>query len=359
MSFARKFTYAFFIIIAAGGVAEIGTRVYDLEEYGTPFLASPRIEDLVTRDSLGAHGAPNASYKDIKLNSAGFRSAEDVLTPKPGCVRVMTLGASETLGTGSGASGNEYPAQLADSLKPYGCFQILNAGVQGMGLRSLIRFWDLWASRFHPDVVVLLVTPTMYLLDPLPPYASKSPVPAPPHERFVASRLATHLHDLNLFPDFVLRQRVQNQLDDLTAGEPESWFFHSIPPGRLEIFRSDMDSLITEIEATGASPVVGAYPMRFGTSYRPSQSILVNQWRVYAPRALPNVLIDFGWQARDAVIGLGAERRVPTVDLPKVLNGHDEYFDDWAHYTALGARIVAGQMKQAVLAAAAARPSAD
>jgi hypothetical protein len=352
VSLAKRLTYGFFAIIGLGVVGEIGVRAEELVRFGTPFLASPDITDLISRDSTGAHGTPNGQFKDVRLNSAGFRSSEEALTRKPGCTRVMALGASETLGTGAGAQGNEYPAQLEDSLSAVGCYQVLNTGMQGVGLRTMLHFWNHWASRFQPDIVVVLITPTMYLVDPVAPYLPDEtrPHPRPPFRP--ASRLAALVHEHTLFPDFILWQRVQNQLAGLIGDVPPSWYFSTVPKDRLEMYRHDLDSLLTLIQLSGAKPVLGTYAMRFGRTLLPSDSLLMGQWRVYAPKALPNVMLDFTWDARDVVIALGRQRGIPIVDLGLALNGREELFDDWAHFTGTGAKIVAGLVKQGVVEAA-------
>src|SRR5262249_55272253 len=153
----------------AGVLAEGGVRLDDYWRLGIPLLAAPGYDDLLTHDSLGTHGAPNASYRELRLNSAGFRSPEASLSSPAGCVRVMTLGASGTFGTGAGAPGSEFPAKLEDTLKLHGCYGVLNAAMVGASLRSLVPYWELWASRFHPDVVVVVAGPALYAGDtPMP-----------------------------------------------------------------------------------------------------------------------------------------------------------------------------------------------
>lgn len=244
-SLAEQLTFGFVMAIIAGVAAEGLARLDDYWRLGIPPLATPGYDDLVTHDEFGGHGAPNGRYRDIRLNSAGFRSPESALSSAPGCVRVMTLGASETLGTGSGAAGNEYPAQLGDTLSAHGCYHVLNAGMIGISLPSLIPFWNTWASRFHPDVVVVLTSPSLYLGDELPRRAPPGPAPAPGPvaaqpkplaARFqwrpslhVESRLFERVHAFIHYPDFIQEQRVQNLLRQITSGRPSSWYFSSIP----------------------------------------------------------------------------------------------------------------------------------
>ena len=47
----------------------------------------------------------------------------------------------------------------------------------------------------------------------------------------------------------------------MTEGLPESWYFHTVPTDRLELYRHDLDPLLTLIEQSGVKPVLGTYPM--------------------------------------------------------------------------------------------------
>jgi lysophospholipase L1-like esterase len=357
-SLARQLTLGFAVLAMIGGGAEAGARLDDYWRLGIPLLAAPGYDDLITQDSLGGHGRPNGRYRDIRLNSGGFRSPESALAHTPGCVTVMTLGASETLGTGSGAPGNEYPAQLGDSLSTHGCYHVLNAGIVGISLPSLIPFWRSWGSRYHPDVVVVLTSPSLYLGEAPPRRPAQTPpkpAPAPPPARaslHLESRLFERVHTVIHYPDFIQEQRVQNHLRVLTAGRHSDWYFSSIPWDRLASYREDLDSLLASIRAAGVQPVLVAYPMRFGRALSVGDSALMAAWREFSPRTLPQAQLDFMWAARDTLLDLARRRNVPVVDLPPVLNGHADYFDDQVHYSALGAKKVAGAISGVVFGVA-------
>ena len=313
---------------------------------------------MIVHDSLGAHGTPNGSYRDLRLNSAGFRSPESSLTRSPACVRVMTLGASETFGTGSGAPGNEYPAQLEDSLAIHGCYKVLNAAMVGATLRSLISYWNSWASRFHPDIVVVLSSPALYAGENAIPSLRTPPPPSRPPQRPaqpaprripLESRLFERVHEHLHYPDFMQEVRVQNHLRELTGGRPPSWFFTSMPPDRVAAYRGDLDSMIVAIRAAGSEPVIAVYPMRFDRHLALDDSAMMAAWLQYADRATPQALLDFMWAQRDTVLELARSRGVRVVDLPPALNGHPENFDDFVHYSALGAKRLAGLVAHVLL----------
>ena len=126
-------------------LGEVGARIDERVRYGTPIGASPDMNgDLTVQDSIGLRGRPHGQFKNFRLNSEGFRSPEGTLTPmpKPGCVRVMTFGSSETFGYEE-PPGQEYPAQLADSRQAFG--SSLQGGLLVWSLRSL---HELQSSRF-------------------------------------------------------------------------------------------------------------------------------------------------------------------------------------------------------------------
>ena len=357
MSLARQLTYGILLVGVAGALAEGGVRLDDYWRLGIPLLATPGYDDLLVHDSLGTHGAPNGRYRELRLNSAGFRSPESSLSPPPGCVRVMTLGASETFGTGSGAPGNEFPAQLQDTLATHGCYRVLNAAMVGATLRSLIPYWKAWASRYHPDIVVVVTSPSLYAGDnPMPavkalpnPPRAPQPVAAAGRRIQLESRFAERVHWFLHVPDFIQEVRVQNHLRELTGNRSADWYFAALPPDRLNAYRADLDSMVAAIRAAGAQPVVAAYPMRFGRTLTVNDSATMASWRQYSARATPQAMLDFMWAARDTVLGLGRRDSFAVVDLPPALNGHAENFDDAVHYTPLGAKRVAGLIARVVL----------
>ncbi len=358
MSLARRLTYGLLFAGVAAVIGEAAARLDDYWRLDVPLLAAPSYDDLIVHDSLGTHGTPNGRFGEVRLNSAGFRSPESSLTPPRGCVRVMTLGASETFGTGSGAPGNEYPAQLEDSLAAYGCYKVLNAAMVGVSLRSLIPYWNSWASRFHPDVVVVLTNPSLYAAgDSMPPIRARrdppraSPPPPAPPRLHLEPRLFDRVHTYLHYPDFIQEVRVQNHLRDLRGARPPTWFFSSIPPDRLAAYRGDLDSMIVAIRAAGSEPILAIYPMRFGRHLTRDDSAMMAAWLQYSVRAKPQALLDFMWAQRDTVLDLGRRRGVRVVDLPPALNGRTENFDDFVHYTALGAKRLAGQVARVVLEA--------
>jgi len=345
MSLARALTYAFLTIAGLGLLDEVAARLSDRVQFGIPLLAAPDFTaDLVLRDSLGPRGKPNGHFQKWILNSAGFRSSEAALTPVPGCVRVMTLGSSETFGLTAESPGHEYPAQLADSLRGHGCYQVLNAGMAGIGLPSMIRLWNQWASRFRPDIVVITPNPILYLADqsPAPDTSAQS---APP---WWTSRMLGKLRDALPYPDVLHEWVLERQLDDLTWRHAADWQYQTVPVGRLDRFRRDLDSLVTTVSSRGARPVLAAAAIRVGRTVAPGDRLDLEELRLFSARAPTAVALAFDSAAAGVVVALGQRTGAPVVDLPAVMNGRSALFSDAIHYTDAGAAVVAGQVSRVI-----------
>src|SRR5690242_9136044 len=130
------------LLMVATVTAEATARVDDWIRLGIPVRHTPDYDrDLHYRDWFGIRGKPNGRYRRWHLDSTGFRGPDVDRAKIVGCTRVMVLGASETFGLYE-RDGHEYPAQLRDSLRSRGCFEVLNAAMAGMGLKATIRYFE-------------------------------------------------------------------------------------------------------------------------------------------------------------------------------------------------------------------------
>ena len=226
----HRFAYAaaltFAAALAAGLAGEFAARADDRLRDGVPMISAPELHyDLIIRDSLGSRGKPFGRYQRWALNSAGFRSDESTLVPRPGCTRVMTLGSSETFGVAGESPNKEYPAQLGDSLAPHGCYQVLNAGIVGLTLPGITQMWNVWGSRFDPQVAVILANPMVYLGDDPPARTVVGNGRSQPRPPWWTPRLVEKAHQAIHYPEVIQRRRVQRQLDGLLQGHPPEWIF--------------------------------------------------------------------------------------------------------------------------------------
>jgi hypothetical protein len=350
-SLAWKLTVGYFAVIVLGGLAEVAARIDDYTRRGIPLTHRPDINvDLKLLDSIGPRGRPFGRYQDYSLNSIGFRGGEDAIKPKPGCVRIMTLGSSETFGAGSEGVGQEYPAQLQDSLSKHGCYQVINGAILGMSLPALITMWNNFGAQFKPDIVVVLPNQMVYLGDDPPGFPRPRPEVPPSLKSMLYPRLADRMKEFVEFPAFLQRQRVENHLADLTAGRPASWYYPEPPRDRLEQYRRNLDSLIATIRAHGAVPVLTPCPMKFGDRLETQEdSALMASWREYMPRARPEVALPFMLMANDVVRDVGRRQNVPVVDLAALMNGRKDLFTDFSHFTKSGASVIAKALSDTLL----------
>jgi len=347
--------------LVAAVVATVGegvSRLDDAVRSGTPLLASPSPADLWMQDSLGTRGRPFARYQKWRLNSAGFRSKEISLKPRPGCVRVAVMGASETFGYAESA-GKEFPSQLADSLSRGGCYEVMNTAIIGLPLTGQVELWVNWVSRFQPSVVVIYASPVFYLSSDPPRFPSRRRgmstwVATPPPA--VSSRLWGRMKDHIHYPDFIQRRRVMNKIANATKGRSEDWFYRTVPDDRLVLFRQHLDSLVAVVRATGAVPVLVTHAMRFSNRLDTEDQDLLRAWRQFTPRATERVLMRFELATAAAVRDLARARGVPMADVSSVMTGRTRWFADFVHFNDDGAAVVAQCVAGAVERARASAP---
>jgi hypothetical protein len=331
--------------------AELAARVDDWIRFDVPFTHTPdEVTDLRVRDSLGFHGRPHGRYHQWRLNNFGFRGRDITPLPAAGCTRVLALGASETMGYYETA-GKEYPAQLADSLQKFGCYEVLNGGIPGMSLKTIVAFWNAYARRFAPQVVLIYPSPTFYLGNEVsgwPPVTATVATIGPPPAVPPRPRLIDRLHQTLHTPDVIQRKRLERWIRLETAGKPDSWYFHNPPADRLAIFLRDLDSLVTDIRAAGAVPVVMSHATRTSFPGRAEDGLLLLGWHRYAPRASADVMLRFERIVSDSVRVFAARKRIPLVDIDSALTGHYQLFGDVVHFTDEGAARVAGTIARTI-----------
>ena len=165
----RRVVLAVIVMMAA---AEACSRLDDWIFLDVPFCANPdREHDLTVHDEHGVHGRPNGHFRKWHLNAFGFRGPQIEERPAPGSMRILILGASETFGLYESAN-QEYPAQLAEDLRREDRrVEVINAAMAGISVKSMLPYWENWAARVQPQIVLIYPAPMFYLDDepPQPP----------------------------------------------------------------------------------------------------------------------------------------------------------------------------------------------
>lgn len=346
----KRVALAVALLLVAGLAAELTARIDDYLRFGVPLLAAPSRESLIFRDSLTVRGTPEGRFEHFVLDSFGFLGPEIPLKPTPGCPRVMAIGASETFGF-TEPDGKNYVAQLRDSLNAQSCFDVINAGIRGITGPNLITFWERWGARFKPAFVVIYPTPNFYL-DNEPPQPLR---PAPPQRTgassLLHSRFVDHVHSLVSLPTGLQTWRVRRAIRRATAGRPSDWFFQAAPPERLALFAHDLDSLVVEIAATGATPVLAVSATRYGRALSSEDRNILTQWRYIMPRATEAAILAFERASADVTRGIARSRHALTVDADSAMTGRGDEFADSQHFTERGAGVLAGLVAHTILRA--------
>lgn len=365
----RRAAWALAGLVAFGVAFELTARLEDLIRYGMP-LASPYGSevDLVTHDSLGAHGRPGAQYLKWSLNALGTRGPEVSPLPGPGVLRVVATGASETFGQSEGP-GLEYPRQLEDSLRgdltggssaPYEAVEVLNAAFFGMSLPTATQDVRLRVSGFEPAIVVLYPTSVQYLSDALPKAEAPLPVPSPSPGlgATLRPRTLTRLREElkrvapRAWRDWMWQAQVRRQL----AGHEPGWRYTEVPQDRLAAYEADLRAFVGAVRSIGAEPVLATHANRF-VGGAVTDSALLNAWQRFYPRPEGQVILAFDSAGAEVTMRVAGDSNVALADVRAALTNCPGCFADYAHFTDLGAARVAGTVAGAVVRAVGRLPA--
>ena len=331
--------------------AEVTARLDDLARMDVPISAVLNSGyDLTVRDDLTLRGRPFGRHKMVRLNAGGFRGPPLAPEPPAGCVRVVVLGASEAAGPKNRAR-KDFPAQLHDSLQPHGCFEVHNAALGGQNITQITLLWTSWVAQWAPDIVVVYPTPNFYLGNEAPTYPSgyRPPVKAP---AWWQPRLFDRLSSPpSVLPRWVTIRRLRRSHARTVSEHEPGWQYTAVPPDRLALFEQHLDSLVRDIHARGAEPVLMTHATRFPEPPGAEDELLMLEWS-QGTRAAPRVQLDFEQAGRRSLLELGRRRNVMVVDLAGRMTGHREWFTDYSHFTDEGAGVVAQLLRDSVVALA-------
>jgi hypothetical protein len=337
----------------AGG--ELAARLDDLVHYDVPFFAPLDVGyDLTVRDSATIRGRPFGRFKKVRLNAAGFRGPAVAPVAPAGCIRVVVLGASESVVGGEDA-GTEYPAQMQRALDRRGCFEVQNAALSGFDLPHLTVLWNQWVARWSPALVVVYPTPAFYLR-PEPPVYPDAPPGRAHKPKWWTPRLEDRSPGEWSLPASVQTWIARRDIRREVAAHDPGWEYREVPADRLALYQHDLDSLVVAIRAAGAEPILVTHAMRFADPMRPSDELELLKWQ-RGTRATGQVVLDFEHAANAAMLALGRRRGVMVVDAGVHLTGRPEWFVDYIHFTVPGRAVMGALLADSIAAMAARRPS--
>ncbi len=258
------------------------------------------------------------------FNGQGYRGPELAAKKAPGEVRVLAIGDSNTLGW-AGAQGANWPGLLGELLAETDPrIRVVNAGVWGytvfQGERRLEE-----ALALEPEVVLVSFGSN-----------DAHPVSLPDREfaRLARGALPAALARLKLVQAlFAVADRgTARQAPATTASRT-----HRVP---LAEYREALGRIVEMGERRGFDCVLLTRPYLGGSSDPGS-------WKSLAPRY------------REATVEAAAEAGVPLVDLYEAFRERSALFADESHFTALGHRMAAKRVYDAVAPLVAERAGLD
>lgn len=330
--------------------AEVMARLDDWLYRDVPILATPdKDRDLFVWNGQAMRGRPHGRFKKWRLNAFGFRAPEISRTPDPDHTRVMILGASESFGLYE-SEGKEFPAQLAQRLSRAGRYEVVNASLPGLTVRSMIPYWEDYVAQFRPDIVIIYPSPLFYLAEnwtrpnssQAPPTKNhraeaqqpdKTPAPRP--------RLISHMRNVFHVPEFIQKWRDKWNIEAKTADKSEEWFFRKVPQDRLDFFAADLAELTASIRKHGAQPVLLTHAACCAIPPRLEDHNDLQAMRVHLPRATEEVMPEFDGAANRSIVELGCKHDLPVINVAEVMNGRRQWFADLVHFTDEGASVIA------------------
>ncbi|MFO0865100.1 MAG: hypothetical protein U0744_10695 [Gemmataceae bacterium] len=349
MSKVRTLSLWLFALALIGFGAEVGARLDDWAFADVPFLATPNRErDLTVHDEHGFHGRPHGRFKKWKLNAIGFRGPEVSDKPANDIRRIMVLGASETIGLYE-SEGKEYAVQLEAMLKKnHPDVEVVNAAMAGMSLASMKSYWERWASRAEPNVVLIYPSPMFYLNTDMPTApAADAPAPEdPPISLPEHVRMWPRIQDVIRQSEWLrpMRQaRFRWRTEAMLQGKPADWVWSELPKDRLKQFGEDLRDLVRSIRAKRGIPVLITHANRSPHPPTPQDLGELDAMRFFFPRAKAEIITVFEEQARAAVVRIAEEETVRCIDAAsKMTDDRKAWFADEVHFTDAGATRFAG-----------------
>lgn len=346
----KRLSHGLVCLVLFLAAAEIAARLDDWIHLGIPFWSSPdRQRDLLQAETWGYRGKPNGLFKHWKLNNFGFRGPDISLEPAPQQIRLMALGASETFGYLE-SNGKEYPAQLRTLLQEKGSYEVVNAAMAGASLRSLTTFWEHWASRFKPRIVLIYPSPMFYLNESLTTTPSPAEIAGASERSPFRSRLGDRALDCYRSLPFWLRSmRREWLLQKEMAGKGADWFLTEPPEDRLALYRADVARLVEQVRAAGAEPVLITHAISATSPPRPEDQPFLTEMRFSYPRLTPEAYIALEQRGNAILRDLARKENVALIDADRALSGHREWFGDLVHFNDEGAARMAELVAELVL----------
>jgi len=341
---------------------ELCARIDDRLRYGAPFWGKYSSERLRGRDNLGlSYNVPNARFEKWQHNTLGFRGPEVATMKKPGVLRVVCLGSSESYGLYE-SPGKEWPAQLRELL-PDSRYEVINASVVGLNLSSFNAYLDKHVFPLDPDIVVLTVNPLFYVTSQ---HRIAQQRPKPATDSAQKSRPTPHslreslVDNLRVFPKFKLlvkqavsenfpvafkryqisstsRQVQEIERMQLRGRKPVD----AVPESYLSAFDRELNGTINLIRSRNCEVILTSYPALISSdNFGSYPDIFLDNRRFCIELSLMGIVDTFN-RFNSVTADVSRRQRAPFVDIQLLLPKSTEFFGDNVHYTDKGATVFA------------------
>jgi len=120
--------------------------------FGVDYI--PPFATVTKDDGFGKTTHPYQKWRQLSLNKYGFNDTDDYnFDRKPGKVRILVLGDSVAMGTGTGAG--DWPSIMEKYLKDRGYdVEVINAAISASLIESTVDRYQNWEKNFQPDIVL-------------------------------------------------------------------------------------------------------------------------------------------------------------------------------------------------------------
>ena len=329
---------------------EVATRIEQAIRYGAPLLGSyTHRSALHEHDEFGVKGKPHGVYEKWVLNEFGLRGPEIGRDKPPGTLRVVSIGASETLGMYE-TPGLEWPRQLERRLRASASnVQVLNASLDGLTLRQRVEFFNRRILPLMPDLGILMLEYPSYVgvvraaeRDSMQERRASGPTRAAGRAIDLKPRVLLKTKDAVLprlparvrqvIQDLLIRARVAR----IRSGLGDDFArYRKVREAELRAFEQDLVGFFqrADEESVRIILLIPAVWVTDATLREHSANFpyLHADWIREARRVFPEVARRFS-----------AERGIPTLDIATVVEGREaELMMDMFHFNDVGADVVA------------------
>lgn len=348
---------------------ELCARLDDAIKYGAPLLGEYSYSRLQRRDEDGLpYNLPNARFEKWQHNSFGFRGPEVRQSKSSDIVRVVCVGTSESYGLYE-SPGKEWPSQLQAILLT-SKYEVINASVVGLNLPSFDAYLKKHVLPFDPDIIVLVISPLVYVTTLERAAVEKSS--SPRTERKIESRkvsvtrkLMKNIRSLpkikqickqalmDNFPGALKKYQVwntQRQVEEierfrLNGRKPRN----SVPDMYVERFHKELSILVESIRSQGVEVVLSTSPALISyDNISQYPEIFLDHRRFFIEFSLTG-MIDTIMKFNLVIAAVAEEHSTMFVDSAALLEKSTEYFGDNVHYTDRGAAVVALALSKPIL----------